>query len=75
MGISRVATDVSCAVFWDIPEKKIRAGVMPEMIPMTMPKERATGDGERSHALAFSGSFQGMRPSTEAIMQESLTPA
>ena len=27
------------------------------------------------HAFAFFGSFHGMRPSTEAIMQVSLTPA
>ena len=38
-------------------------------------QDEATPDGERSHAFAFSGSFHGMRPSTEAIMQVSLTPA
>ena len=36
---------------------------------------KATADGERSHAVAFSGSFHGMRPRIEAIMQVSLTPA
>src|SRR5665213_3784119 len=38
-------------------------------------QDEATGEGEWSHSFAFSGLFHGMRPSTEAIMQLSLTPA